>query len=46
MPVINGMILSSIATAQGYAINDWQFWAYVLFGGLYVISYEKLKNLK
>lgn len=46
MPIINGMIMSYIAISQGYQLDNWQWWAWVVGGGAYVINYDKLKNSK
>lgn len=46
MPIINGMTLSYIAISQGHQITDWQWWAWVVGGAIYVMSYNKLKNSK
>lgn len=44
MPMINGMILSYIAICNEYQLDNWQWWAIVLGGGIYIMSYDKLKN--
>lgn len=46
MPIINGMILSFIAISQGYHLNNWQWWAWVVGGAIYIMNYNKLKNTK
>lgn len=46
MPIINGMTLSFIAISYGYQLNNWQWWAWVIGGAIYVTSYDKLKKLK
>lgn len=45
LPIINGLILSQIAASQGYHLNDWQWWAWVVLGTIYVISYNDLEKL-
>lgn len=45
LPIINGLILGQIASSQGYHINDWQWWAWVVGGTIYVVSYKHLDKL-
>lgn len=43
---INGFVLSSIAMSLGYNLDNWQWWAWVTFGTLYVYFYAKSQNYK
>lgn len=46
MPIINGIILSYIAISHGHHLDNWQWWAWVVGGAIYIMSYDKLKNSK